>query len=157
MSFGPIELLVVRFPREGTGDVGPALRSMVEAGLIRVVDALVVSRAADGTITSREIVELDDHTLATLDPVVDKVTGFLSERDVQWLADKIEPGSIAGLLLFEHVWATRFSDAVADAGGEVLMSERVPSQTIEGLAPQAVADGTIVSRDGPGVTGSGSG
>ena len=44
MAFGPIELLVVRFPRDGTGDVGPALRSLVDGGLIRVIDALYVSQ-----------------------------------------------------------------------------------------------------------------
>jgi hypothetical protein len=37
------------------------------------------------------------------------------------------------ILLFEHVWATRFRDAVVNSGGEVVSSIRIPSEVIESV------------------------
>jgi hypothetical protein len=139
MALGPIELFVIKFPQAGTGDVGPALRELVDSGTVRVVDILFVAKDGAGNVTRKEIVELDDQTLATFDPLVDDVAGLLGESDVEWLSRLLEPNTSAALMLLEHTWAIRARDAILDAGGEVLMAERIPRQTIDELTAERAA------------------
>jgi hypothetical protein len=139
MALGPIELFVLSFPQTGTGEVGPAIRSLVDSGTIRIVDILFVAKDADGNLTRKEIVELDDQTLATFDPMVDDVAGLLSESDVEWLSRLLEPNTSAAMMLLEHTWAIRVRDAIVNAGGQVLMAERIPRQTIDELTAEHTA------------------
>jgi Family of unknown function (DUF6325) len=139
MGFGPIELLVVSFPRDATGDVGHAVRSLVDSGTIRIIDVVFVTKDRDGKVTSKEIVEFDDRSYATFDPLVEDVAGLLKESDVEWLARMMEPDTSAGMMLFEHTLAGGFAEAVRHAGGKVLMAERIPRRTIEELTAERAA------------------
>lgn len=139
MSLGPIELLVVKFPgNRFTGEIDAALRELTENRTIRIIDILFVTKDQNGQIDIKEINDLEDEEYAELDPVVADVTGLISEDDVQQLAGTLENGAAAGLMLFEDVWATRFADAVSNAGGTVVVSERIPRNVVEeALAAQA--------------------
>jgi hypothetical protein len=141
MSLGPVELLVVEFP--GTrvrGDVVPALRALVESGTVRIIDLLFIRKDSSGTVTMLEINDLGDTDYATFDPVVSELTGMLSEDDVQRLGATLENDASAAVMLFENSWATRFRDAVVDAGARVVLIERIPRDVIEEtMAEQAKA------------------
>jgi uncharacterized membrane protein len=127
-----VELLVVRFPGSRfTGEIVPALKELVEKDLIRVIDLVLVRKDASGRMTKLEIGDLDTDDYAALDPLIAEVDGFISDDDVERLADLVGPGSSAGLMLFENVWATRFRDAVVNAGGELVLNERIPRSVIE--------------------------
>ena len=54
-----------------------------------------------------------------------------SDEDIEDLGAELAPGSSAAILLFEHVWATRFRDAVLDSGGELVASIRVPKEVVD--------------------------
>ena len=56
---------------------------------------------------------------------------MLAEEDIEDLAAELAPNSSAAILLFEHVWATRFRDAVVDSGGELVASIRIPKEAID--------------------------
>ena len=133
MPLGPIELLVVRFPRsEVKGDMVPALKELVENGLIRVIDILFVKKDRDGKVTMIEIDELDDENYAAFDPIVEAVTGLLSKDDVyQMAAMLLEKDSSAGMMLFENTRATRFQNAVVNAQGQLVLNERIPRMVVE--------------------------
>ncbi|HEX2324343.1 MAG TPA: hypothetical protein VHQ00_03030, partial [Chloroflexota bacterium] len=68
------------------------------------------------------------------DPLVSDIEGLLADNDVQALAGALENNSSAGVLLFENVWATRFRDAVVNANGQLILSERIPRSVIEAAA-----------------------
>jgi hypothetical protein len=68
-----------------------------------------------------------------LNPVVTELTELLSENDVQRLSESLGPNSSAALILFEDRWALRFAEAVRSAGGNVVLSERIPRQVVEEL------------------------
>ena len=134
MSIGPVELLVIKFPgNKFTGEVAPALAELVDSGLIRVFDILFATKDEDGTVTVREMAELDDDEYAAFDPLVEETSGLLTADDVRTLTSKLENNSSAGLLLFENVWATRFRDAVLNANGEVVLNERIPHAVVQEL------------------------
>jgi hypothetical protein len=56
---------------------------------------------------------------------------LVSDEDIEDLGDALEPNSSAAILLFEHVWATKFRDAVVDSGGELVASIRIPKEVVD--------------------------
>jgi uncharacterized membrane protein len=132
MALGPVELLVVKFPgNRFTGEIVPALRELVEGGLIRIIDLLFVAKDAEGAVVSTELNDVDADTYGAFDAVVSDVQGLIADEDVQQLAATLEPQSSAAVLLFENVWATRFRDAIVNANGQVVMLERIPRSVVE--------------------------
>ena len=132
MSFGPIELLVVKFPgNEFKGEIAPALQELVDTGTIRVIDIVFVTKDEEGSLTAVEISDLDGEAYAVFDPLVADVAGLLSHEDVRDLSSGLENNSSGAIMLFENAWATRFVEAVRNANGEVVLSERIPRAVIE--------------------------
>jgi hypothetical protein len=139
MSLGPIELLVVKFPgNQFSGEIAGALQELVEKGIIRVIDIVFLKKGEAGNLTVMEVNDLDDDNFAAFDSIVEEVASLLTEGDIQTLAAALENNSSAGLMLFEHTWATRFRDVVVNANGQLVLNERIPRQVIEDvLAMQA--------------------
>ena len=54
----------------------------------------------------------------------------LAEEDVDHLAAAMDPGSIAGVLVYENVWAAPFGSAMRRAGGQLIANGRIPIQAI---------------------------
>jgi uncharacterized membrane protein len=132
MSYGPIELLVVSFPgNQFKGEIVPALQELVDTETIRVIDIIFATKDGEGNVTYIEVDDLPDEQKSSFEPAVSEVSGLLSDEDIQQLAKALEPNSSAGLMLFENAWASRFVEAVANANGEVLISERIPRVVIE--------------------------
>jgi uncharacterized membrane protein len=132
MAIGPVEILVVGFPgNQFTGEIAPALGELVESGLIRVIDLVFIAKDAEGDVVAIELDELDDTLTVAFQPHVDEPSGMIAEEDIEDLGADLPPNSSAAILLFEHVWATKFRDAVVDSGGELLASIRIPKEVVD--------------------------
>lgn len=132
MSIGPVEILVISFPgNKFTGEVAPALADLVESGQIRVIDLVFVLKDAEGDVAAVELSDVDESTGSAFRPHVQEPSGMLSDEDIEDLAAGLEPNSSAAILLFEHVWATTFRDAVVGAGGELVASIRIPKEVVD--------------------------
>jgi uncharacterized membrane protein len=130
-SIGPVEYIVVHFAgNRFTGEIAPALGDLVERGLVRVIDLAVVAKDADGSVAILELQELSPEVAAAFVKLEGAVSGLLSEADLEAVAEALEPGSTAAAMLFEHVWATRFAEAVRAANGTLVLSERIPHAVI---------------------------
>lgn len=135
MAYGPVEMIVVRFPgNQFTGEIVPALQELVETGLIRVIDLLFVMKDSDGSVLIYEQTSLGDEVASMLEPLVQPEDELLSQDDAESIAIMLEPNSSAALLLFENAWAARFTQAVRNANGEVIMNARIPSAVIDAVA-----------------------
>ena len=55
---------------------------------------------------------------------------LLAEDDVLHLAAAMEPGSVAGVLVWENLWAAPFAAAARHAGGQLIANGRIPIQAI---------------------------
>ncbi|MEY9967393.1 putative membrane protein [Streptacidiphilus sp. MAP12-16] len=125
---GPVEFLVLAFPGEEIGaDVLAPLAALGRSGGVRLIDSLVVTKAADGSIGAAELVDFDH-----LDDVVSDADAakLMGAEDAEEAAELIGPGSSALLLLVEHVWATEATEAFRNAGGRVAASVRIPPEHI---------------------------
>ena len=132
MDIGPVEVLVISFPgNQFNGEVAPALGELVQSGLIRVIDLVFVTKDAAGDIAALELNELDATITAAFLPHVEEPSGLVSEEDIEDLGAELELNSSAAILLFEHVWATKFRDAVVDSGGQLVGSFRIPHEAID--------------------------
>jgi hypothetical protein len=68
-----------------------------------------------------------------------EVTGLLSEADLMEIAEDLAPGETEAVFLVEHLWATEFAVAVRAAGGQLLMSERIPHDVVEAARETLIA------------------
>jgi hypothetical protein len=130
-DMGPISYLVVEFPGNGmTGEGFPLLVDLVDRGIIRILDLVFISQQADGTTTRVELADLDGDgrpDLAVFDGVG---SGLLDDGDIDDAGSVLEPGSSAGILVFENRWATSFVQALRKGGAEMVAAGYIPQQAL---------------------------
>ena len=130
-ELGPVEWIVVEFPGSKlTGEIAPVLKDYVDRGLIRVLDLLFLKKDDDGGFEAFEASDLEDSEIGGLRAYETELAMLLSEQDVADLAEAIEPGSSAAVLVWENVWAAPFGAAVRHAGGQLAASGRIPIQAV---------------------------
>ena len=134
---GPVQVLVVGFDQPTfSGEVLAELARLREAGIVRLIDVLLVSRSQDGTL---QTLEPPDGFAAELGGIAAEVLGqpedagtevasvavdqdvTKSESASMWsLADAIPVGRTAAVALIEHLWAAPLGAAIQRAGGTPL-------------------------------------
>jgi hypothetical protein len=130
-ALGPVDWLVVEFPGSRfRGEIAPVLVDLVERDLIRILDLLVLKKDEDGTLEAFELSDLDASELGGIRASETELAMLLSEEDVNSLAAAIEPGSSAGVIVWENKWAAPFGAAVRRAGGQLVASGRIPVQAL---------------------------
>jgi len=130
-ELGPVDYLVVEFPA-GTshfnGEMAAELASLVDAGTIRVLDLLILQKDDDGAVEAFEIDDLDE--VDELRTIETGIAEILAADDVAHLAEAMEPGTVAGVLVWENSWAAPFASAARRAGGQLIATGRIPIQAI---------------------------
>lgn len=130
-ELGPVDWIVVEFPGSKlTGEIAPILKDYVDRGLIRILDLLFLKKDGDGNFEAFEALDLDDSEIGELRAYETALAMLLSEQDVADLAETIEPGSSAAVLVWENLWAAPFGAAVRHAGGHLAASGRIPIQAV---------------------------
>ena len=130
-ELGPVDYVVVEFPAgqsNFTGEMAKELLALVDAGTIRVIDILILTKDADGSVEATELADLDD--LGELQVLEAQLAELLAEDDVLNLAAAMDPGSTAGVLIWENLWAAPFASAARRAGGQLIADGRIPIQAI---------------------------
>lgn len=130
-ELGPVDWLVVEFPGSRfKGEIAPALNDLVERGIIRVLDLLLLRKDEDGVIEAFELSDVDEAEVGGLRSYEAELAMLLSAEDVESLAAAVEPGSTAAALVWENTWAAPFASAVRRAGGQLVANGRIPVQAI---------------------------
>ena len=130
-QLGPVDYLVVEFPAEAsnfTGEMAKELLALVDSGTIRVIDILILTKNEDGSVEAMELSDIED--LGPLQAVEAQLAELLAAEDVEHLAAAMEPGSTAGVLIWENVWAAPFASAARRSGGQLIANGRIPIQAI---------------------------
>ena len=140
-ELGPIDVVVIGYPATApkTGEAIPILLDLVDRGIIRVLDALLVRKEADGTFSGFDIANLDEETAGDLTVFAGATTGLLDDDDVALAAAEIEPGTAAAMIVYENKWAAHFIAAVRRNGGELIAHQRVGVQQLIEAADAAQA------------------
>ena len=65
---------------------------------------------------------------------------LLSEDDLLNIAEAIEPGSSAAVLIWENTWAVPFATAMRRAGGHLVAGGRIPIQQLALALEEEIAE-----------------
>ena len=130
-ELGPVDYLVVEFPAgksNFSGEMAAELASLADSGTIRVLDLMILHKADDGAIDACELDDLDE--VDELRGLETGIAEILAAEDVAHLAEAMENGSTAGVLVWENSWAAPFASAARRAGGQLIATGRIPIQAI---------------------------
>ena len=126
---GPIDFVLIEFPGDQlTGEVAPALIDLVERGVIRLYDLVVIDKADDGSIQALELQDVAG--VGGFSYFAGAASGLVGDDDMRRAADAMAPGTVAALLVYENSWAIPFIAAARGSGGDVIASARIPAQDL---------------------------
>ncbi len=142
---GPIQLLAIGFETNERfkGDIMRELNEIRSRGVIRLLDMSFVMKDTEGNILTLEDTDLTPEEEVEVGKVISRMLGMeestagavrpgtsvkthaeksygFAIQDIMDVVNQIEPGTSAGLLLIEHVWATGLKQAVHEAGGHLI-------------------------------------
>lgn len=125
-----LEYIIVGFPENNfSGELAPGLASLVDQGLVRIVDLVFVAKGDDGSVV---VLEVDEHEhLSAFAAIEGSVGGVIGPDDVEHAAASIANGSSVLLIVWEDLWASAFGEALQRAGGVLLEGGRIPIEMVE--------------------------
>jgi hypothetical protein len=85
---------------------------------------LILTKNEDGTIDAIKLSDIDE--LGELQALEAQLADLLAAEDVEHLAAAMEPGSTAGVLIWENLWAAPFAAAARRSGGQLIATGRFP-------------------------------
>ncbi len=130
-ALGPVSYLIVEFPgNKMTGEGFPILVDLVDRGIIRILDLMFITRDADGSTRVVDLRDLDRDGRFDLAVFEGVASGLLDASDAADAGAVIEPGSSAGILLFENRWATPFVQALRRGEAELVAAGYVSQDDI---------------------------
>jgi hypothetical protein len=155
MEVGPIQMLVVGFPgARFRGEIWPELVRLKQAGIVRIVDLMLVRKDASGGISHVKASDLNWEEATRFGEVIGTLAGFAAgglegasqgglagmaelmdghlfdEEDAFRLEQVLDPDTAVAVVLLEHLWAAPFLSAVSRAGGLELLSEWVRPEAV---------------------------
>jgi len=162
---GPIQMLVIAFPTTSLhGAVLPALDRLKHAGIVRVIDMLVIRKDMDGRTLVATATDLTWEEATTLGAYLGSLAGLAAggeegmERGAMLGAAELADGHVfddddifrlsravgddmtVGLVLVQHTWATEFLDAIAESDGVELMNAWIRPESVLSIEAKARID-----------------
>lgn len=132
MKYGPVDVIVVASGEpKFDGIVLAELEDLVKAGTIRVLDAMILAKAMDGTQLSMDMEELDPEDQAALGFVETGTRGLFDSEDADAMWEGMVPGSAVVALAIENTWAVKVINSLEDAGVEVALHYRIPAVVVD--------------------------
>jgi hypothetical protein len=132
-ELGPVDYLVVEFPADRAnfkGEIAAELTALIDRGLVRVLDLILLKKEADGSVEGFETHDFGDGDLAEVLGLETELALLLAEEDVKAIGEAMEPGTVAAVLVWENIWAAPFGSAVRRAGGQLVAEGRIPTQAL---------------------------
>ncbi len=123
---GPIDYIAVGFTENKfNGEILKELQKVVDDGLVRIIDLLFVTKDTKGDAAVLELSNMPEDVAKAFGPYAKNLTGLLTEEDAIKVAADLDNNSSAAILVFEHLWAKGFKQALINANGVLLAEGRV--------------------------------
>lgn len=131
MAFGPIDLVALEFRDNNFGsEVIASMADLVAAETIRILDLVILHKDMTGQVAVQELQELSSTDLLQLEPLRAEISGMITGNDIQTVSKNLKKNTTAAVMLFENLWAIRLKQDVFDAGGRLVMHERIPKDVV---------------------------
>jgi uncharacterized membrane protein len=170
LPFGPVQMLVLEFDRTTfRGEIIPELERLKEAGIVRLIDLLVVRKPEGGELEVVQTSDLTQDEATEFGALVGALIGLgagdeeqayrtavagaeeladghvFSDTEVWYLSDAVPEGSSAAVALIEHRWAIPLRDKILDAGGTVLADEWIHPADLLAVGAAAASEDVAAS------------
>jgi hypothetical protein len=140
MTTIPLDWVLIGFTgNQFKGEIVPELYSLVERGIIRIVDLVFVAKDANGEYTVLELNDLPDEEYAQFVPLADHLDPLFTPEDVQNIAQRVPANSAALSILWQNTWTETFRRAVENANGILLAQERIPGEVLDEVYQEIAA------------------
>ncbi len=141
-EMGPIDYAIIEFPgNKMTGEAFPLLVDLVDRGIIRLIDLAFIRKDLDGSVEGLAIADFDADGTLDLAVFEGASSGLLAQDDIDEASSVLEPGSAAGIIVYENLWAAPFARALRRNGAQLVASGRIPVQAILASIDAADAKG----------------
>jgi hypothetical protein len=153
-EIGPVQLVAIGFPpdAEFEGRIMAELERLESHETIRILDLLFVGKDAEtgdllaldyqgeelGAIGALLGFDFEDEQPSEVSEIEGHAFG-LSQTEIQGIAASLKPGSSAGFLLIEHVWARELKRAIRETGGFPLGEGFLTPETLAEVASELLA------------------
>ncbi len=128
---GAIDYLLLEAPdRQINGALVPPLLDLVDRGLIRILDVVVLVKRGDGDFDVVTTTDLDSEQVGDLGPLAGASSGLLSADDHAEAAELMSSNSLGLLVVYENLWSVPFALAARQAGGQLVAHGHIPTQAI---------------------------
>jgi hypothetical protein len=131
-ELGPIDIVVIGFPADApmTGSAAPLLVDLVDRGIIRVFDVLFITKGDDGSVAGFTLDGIDQDRIGDFTVFEGASSGLLGDEDAAAAAEAMEPGESAIVIMYENRWAGPFAAEVRRNGGQLIATQRIPTQEL---------------------------
>jgi len=135
---GPIDYLAVEWPGgHVTGEGFELLLDLVNRGIVRVLDLEFITKAADGTVAKVALGDVEHGGDVDVTMWDGASSGLLDQSDIDEVAAVIEPGSLAGILVYENLWAVPLMAALDRSTARMVGSGRIVVEDLLAALDQA--------------------
>jgi len=130
-EMGPVDYLVIEFPAGyPTGSNLPLLVDLVDRGLIRILDLVLVKREFDGSMTLLALADADGDGEWDYSVFEGVSAGVLGQDDIDEAGQALEPGRSAVIMVYENTWAAPLAVALRRSGAQFVAGGRIPVQAL---------------------------
>jgi len=172
VTYGPIQLLVIVFEDpDFHNQIGLELNSVMDKGIIRLIDFLFLWKDRDGSVVSMAATELDEKERIHFGAFIGGLMGFgaggkegaaagmevgalaaarenygITDNDILGITEAIPENTTAAVLIIEHLWAKNLNQAISEAGG-VLVSQGILTPELLTLVGKEFAEAAKSVKD----------
>jgi Family of unknown function (DUF6325) len=140
MSVGPVEYIAIAFPgNKFSGEIIPAIKDLQDAGTIRVLELVIISKDPDGNVTAIELSDASPEQAGALAALGVVGTKLLGQEDIEDIGGALDPNSTAALMIWENAWAEKFAESLRNADGVLIANGRIPVPVVEEAMAAAVS------------------
>jgi uncharacterized membrane protein len=161
-SMGPIQMTTLAFPgNRFKGEILPELEKLKMAGMVRIVDLLLVRKDELGGVLVTTATDLDWQEAVSFGSYIGALAGYAAagpagiekgamagaaeladghlfdQDDVFRVTQALPNNMSAVLVLFEHLWAKPLLDAVDRAGGIELTNDWIRPEEVVSVVHRA--------------------
>jgi uncharacterized membrane protein len=129
---GSVELAVIEFPgSKFNGEIVPELVRLVKGEIVAILDIILVTKGDDGTVSSLEVLDVDEDTSKLFEDLDGDVSGLLSDEDIDQAGAALDAGSSALVIVWENTWARHLIEAIRGSGGRLVAHDRLDAETVQ--------------------------
>jgi hypothetical protein len=112
------------------GEGLPLLVDLADRGILRILDLLFIRKLANGSILRIDLTAIGGDDVTELAVFDGASSGLFDQDDINATAAVIEPGSVAGMIIYENRWAAPLATALRRGGAQMVAGGRIPVQAL---------------------------